>query len=90
MCCFGWQPAAVTSGVPQGTVLTPLLFLCFINELPDKITSKIRLYADDVLLYSTINYVEDYYNLQEDLNTLNKWSQTWKMTFKTRNVNFLE
>ena len=77
------QPAAVTSGVSQGTVLAPLLFLCFINDLPEKITSKIRLYADDVLLYSTINSAEDCNNLQEDLNTLNKWSQTWKMTFNT-------
>ena len=80
---------AVTSGVPQDTVLSPLLLLCFINELPDKITSKICLYADDVLLYSTINSVEDCYNLQEDLNTLNKWSQTWKMTFNTSKYELL-
>ena len=79
----------VTSGVPQGTVLAPLLFLCFINDLPEKITSKIRLYADDVLLYSTINSVEDCYNLQEDLNTLNKWSQTWKMIINTSKCEFL-
>ena len=46
--------AAVTSGVPQGTVLAPLLFLCFINDLPNGILS-IKLYADDVLLYNTIH-----------------------------------
>ena len=83
------QPVAVTSGVPQGTVLAPLLFLCFINDLPEKITSKIRLYTDDVLLYSTINSVKDCYTLQEDLNILNKWSQTWKMTFNTNKCEFL-
>ena len=45
----------VSSGVPQGTVLAPILFLCFINDLPNRITSsKIKLYADDVLLYSNI------------------------------------
>ena len=44
----------VSSGVPQGTVLAPLLFLCYINDLPDHITSNVRLYADDVLVYTTI------------------------------------
>ena len=76
--------------LPQGTVLAPLLFVCFINDLPDKITSKMCLYADDVLLYSTINSVEDCYTLQEDLNTLNKWSQTWKMIFNTSKCEFLK
>ena len=42
----------VSSGVPQGTVLAPLLFLCFINNLPNRITSNKELYADDVLLYT--------------------------------------
>ena len=62
---------------------------CFINDLPDKITSKIRLYADNVLLYSTINSVEDCYTLQEDLNILNKWSQTRKMKLNTSQCEFL-
>ena len=73
----------VTSGVPQGTVLAHLLFLSYINDLPDRITSKIHLYADNVLLYSTFSSAEDCYTLQDDLNTLNKWSQAWKMTFNT-------
>jgi len=83
------QPAFVTSGVPQGTVLAPLLFLCFINDLPDKIKSRLRLYADDVLLYSTIKSLDDCHILQEDLNTLNKWAQTWKMTFNASKCEFL-
>ena len=49
------DPADVTSGVPQGTVLAPLSFLCFINDLPDYITSSVRLYADDVILYRAIH-----------------------------------
>ena len=49
------DPSVVTSGVPQGTVLAPLLFLCFVNDIPLNVTSKIKLYADDILLYRTCN-----------------------------------
>ena len=82
---------AVTSGVPQGTVLAPLLFLCFINDLPNGIKSKIKLYADDVLLYNTIHSQEDCHNLQQDLNLLEEWATKWKMSFNLQkmNVNFL-
>ena len=79
---------AVTSGVPQGTVLAPLLFLCFINDLPNGIMSKIKLYADDVLLYNTIHSQEDCHNLQQDLNLLEEWATKWKMSFNLQNVNF--
>ena len=50
---------AVTSGVPQGTVLGPLLFLCFVNDIPGTVSSTVRLYADDVLLYRAIDSTED-------------------------------
>ena len=72
---------AVTSGVPQGTVLAPLLFLCFINDLPNNISSKIKLYADDVLLYATIRTEQDCNQLQKDLDALGKWADDWKMVF---------
>ena len=57
----------VLSGVPQGTVLGPLLFLCYINNSPNSVISKIRLYADDVLLFSTVDTLEDCDQLQLDL-----------------------
>ena len=57
------------SGVPQGTVLTPLLFLCYINGLPENVSSEVRLYADDVLLYNIIHTKEDCLILQEDSNS---------------------
>ena len=57
-----------TSRVPQGSVLAPLLFLRFINDLPENIKNKIKLYADDVLLYTTIN------SLKADLSTVEQWA----------------
>jgi len=60
----------VLSGVPQGTVLAPLLFTCYMNDIPSTVKSKIRLYADDILLYRTIHTDEDRLALQEDLNAL--------------------
>ena len=43
------------SGVPQGTALAPLLFVWYINDLPKKVSSKVRLYANDIFLYNTIH-----------------------------------
>ena len=59
---FQSSTTKVTSGVPQSSVLAPLLFLCFINDLQENITNKIKLYADDVMLYSTINSLNDCIN----------------------------
>ncbi len=73
--------AQVVSGVPQGTVLGPLLFLCFINDLPDAVKSQIRLFADDCLLYRVIRSSRDHIILQEDLKALEDWAATWGMRF---------
>ena len=71
----------VTSGVPQGTVLGPLLFLCYINDLPTRVKSQVRLFADDCLLYRSIASVTDALQLQEDLTALEIWAEEWKMHF---------
>ena len=68
-----WSP--VTSGVPQETVLGPLLFLSFINDLPSDITSTLRLCADDCLTYRSIASINDSVALQKDLNTLQQWAE---------------
>ena len=74
-------PCNVLSGVPQGTVMAPLLFLIYINDIPNSITNMLRLYADNALLYSIINSNADCINLQTDLSTLQKWCKTWQMEF---------
>ena len=76
--------ASVTSGVPQGTVLGPTLFLIYINDIADNITSNIRLFADDCVLYRTINSTSYNITLQEDLNKLVHWSNIWQMDFNVK------
>ena len=71
----------VVSGVPQGTVLGPLLFLLHINDLPSVVSSKVRLFADDCLIYRNIKNKEDQMALQKDLNLLENWGNTWGMRF---------
>ena len=78
----------VTSGVPQGTVLGPLLFLVFINDLPDNVSSNVRLFADDCLLYRRINTPEDTNILQQDLRHLEEWEAKWQMSFNPKNVKY--
>ena len=78
--------ADVTSGVPQGTVLGPLLFLLFINDLPSVIDpdTRCRLFADDCLVYREIRSLQDQLQLQKDLDHLEQWSKQWGMAFNAK------
>ena len=80
----------VTSGVPQGTVLGPLLFLVYLNDLPQCVTSShTRLFADDCLIYKEIRSQVDADELQADLDALQEWEQQWMMSFHPQKCQLL-
>ena len=71
----------VTSGVPQGSVLGPVLFLLYINGIDGNIKSSIGLFADDSIIYRKISSKTDHEILQTDLSQLQTWSDKWQMEF---------
>ena len=75
------NPAPVTSGIPQGSVLGPILFSIYINDLPDVVGNTVKLFADDTKLYSVVDSVERKEDLQMDINNLSKWSKEWLLSF---------
>ena len=78
--------APVTSGVPQGSVLGPILFLIFINDLPKAINSSCHLFADNTIVYREISPT-DFAALQHDLEALQCWEKRWGMSFNPSKCN---
>ena len=77
------EPISVLSGIPQGTVSGPLLFVVYINDILDKVESHCLLFADDAKIYRAITKNEDAKSLQDlhDLHELEKWSDKWLLKF---------
>ncbi len=73
----------VTSGVPQGSVLGPLLFIIYINDLDCNIVSKLVKFADDTKLGNRDDTLDNVSNIQRDLNRIVNWANTWQMTFNS-------
>ena len=74
--------STVESGVPQGSVLGPLLFLIYINDLERNIKSNIKFFADDTMLFSVVKDPETTANeLNHDLEIVRQWAHQWKMEF---------
>ena len=80
----------VISGVPQGTVLGPLLFLILMSDIDEGIVnSKIISFADDTRLYNSVSEVEDCDVLQSDLNTIYKWADVNNMAFNSNKFKYV-
>ena len=81
----------ILSGVPQGSVLGPLLFLIYINDLPSFVISESYLFADDTKIFRCIEGKSDQSLLQSDLNSLSEWSNNWLLEFnadKCKSIHF--
>ena len=75
------DPATVLSGIPQGSVLGPILFVKYVNDLPEVVKFGTYLFGDDTEIFRQMTTKEDVLQLQSDINSLEQWSQKWLLTF---------
>jgi hypothetical protein len=77
-----WE--SVLSGVPQGSIIGPILSIVFINDMPEAVNSFIQMFADDAKVFAEAASVEQRRQLQEDLIALLDWSRKWKLVFNAK------
>ena len=84
-----WKP--VKSGIPQGSVLGPILFVIFINDMPEVVQSICQLFADDAKIFDTVNLrdLNSGNRLQEDINAVSSWSSRWQLPFNVKKCKVL-
>ena len=80
------SPENVISGIPQGSILGPVLFTIYINDLPDCLASTCKVFADDTKIYNKSN---EHGQIQDDLNKLQDWSNKWNLSFNTKKCKVL-
>ena len=79
----------VKSGIPQGSVLGPVLFVLFINDLPDALNSTVKIFADDTKIYRPLATTTDTAALQKDIDAADKWSKDWQLHFNASKIHAL-
>ena len=79
----------VTSGIPKGSVLAPLLFVIYINDLPDTVLSQVFLFLDDTKMYRHIHKEQDHITFQEDIARLQEWADKWLLKFHPKKCKLL-
>ena len=73
-----WKP--ILADVPRGSILDPLLFLAYINDLPDELKSNVKLFVDDTSLFTIVKDINESASiLNNDLLLISKWAYNWKM-----------
>ena len=84
-----WRP--VLAGVPQESIMDPLLFLIYINDLPNELKSNVKLFADDTSFFTVVKNKNNSANiLNNDLQSISIWAYNWKMLFNPNLVNRLK
>lgn len=71
----------VWSGVPQGSILGPMLFVVYMNDLTDEVHSQTKMFADDTKMYGVADSADSCQRIQEDITTLEHWAKKWQMSF---------
>lgn len=86
---FSSEWKTVPSGIPQGSILGPLLFTLFVNDLPECLSNKCLLYADDLKVFRQIGCTADTISLQADLDRILDWSKTWRLFLNVNKCSIL-
>ena len=87
--CSTWK--RVKSGIPQGSVLGPILFVIFINDMPEVVESVCQLFADDAKIFNKVNLQipNSGDTLQKDIDSVSTWSDKWQLPFNTMKCKIL-